>query len=61
MGVPDTGLHVPTLPIKAHASHCPLHGLLQHTASTQYPDLHWLVALQVAPGSDFGLHMPAEQ
>jgi len=34
-GVPVAGVHVPSLPVMSHASHCPSHALSQQTPSTQ--------------------------
>ena len=36
-GLPTTGVHVPALPSTSHASHSPVHALLQQTPSTQNP------------------------
>jgi hypothetical protein len=48
-GVPVTALHVPTRPGSAHASHCPLHAVSQHTPSTQLPERHCEPTEHVAP------------
>jgi hypothetical protein len=34
------GEHVPTRPVTSHASHWPVHALLQHTPSAQLPVAH---------------------
>ncbi len=52
------GLHVPTIPVRLHASQAPLHAVLQQTPSTQLPLPHWLAALHTAPGLSFGTHAP---
>jgi hypothetical protein len=65
VGLPElpeaTGLHVPTLPGRLHASQEPLHAVLQHTPSAQLPLPHWLAAEQVAPADFFGSQTPALQ
>src|SRR5207249_4336521 len=41
--------------------HCPVHALLQHTPSTQNPEVHWFAAPHVAPRPSFGWHTPPPQ
>jgi hypothetical protein len=45
--------HVPLAPLPffavEHALHAPVHELLQHTPSTQYPLWHWLALVQALP------------
>jgi hypothetical protein len=36
-GAPTTGAHVPLVLAPSHASHGPVHAVLQHTLSTQWP------------------------
>lgn len=55
-GTPVAAVHVPTLPSRLHASHCPLQPVLQHTPSTQLPLLHSRVAEHVPPLGRFGTH-----
>jgi hypothetical protein len=35
-----TGLHVPSLPVTLHASHCPAQSPLQQNPSVHFPDTH---------------------
>jgi hypothetical protein len=66
-GVPVTGEHVPTLPATSQASHSPVQAPLQHTPSTQSPDVHEFPVAQALPFPIFGTQMlplhqlPAEQ
>jgi hypothetical protein len=39
-GLPDTGVHVPRLAARLHASHWPAQALLQQTPSAQNVDKH---------------------
>jgi hypothetical protein len=55
------GLHVPTIPVRLHASKAPLHAVLQHTPSTQLPLTHSLAAEQVAALGFLGTHAPPAQ
>jgi hypothetical protein len=56
-GAPTTGMHWPTLPPTSHASHWPVHDVLQHTPSTQLPEPHSVPSEHAVP---FGLlHVPA--
>ena len=41
--------HVPTLPATSHAWHCEPHAELQHTPSTQLPEVHCDAPVQVCP------------
>jgi hypothetical protein len=36
-GAPETAMHVPTLPPTLQASHCPMHAVLQHVPSAEFP------------------------
>ena len=69
-------LQVPMKPVRLHATHEPVHALLQHTPSTHWPELHSQVLLheapllffpvqlepeQYAPGSHWVLEQPPEQ
>jgi hypothetical protein len=57
-GVPErTWVQVPSLPETSHASHCPVHALLQHRPSTQCPLPHSESAAHVAPSGL--LHVPS--
>jgi hypothetical protein len=42
-------LHVPTLPARLQASQAPLHAVLQHTPSTQLPELHMVLEVHAEP------------
>jgi hypothetical protein len=48
-GAPATAMHDPTLPPTLHASHWPLHAVLQQTPSTQFPLPHSALPPHVAP------------
>jgi len=61
MGAPDTAVHVPTVPVRLHASHCPPQAELQHTPSAQLADEHSFAAVHVAPFAFFAVHVPALQ
>jgi hypothetical protein len=52
--LPATGVHVPALPDTSHASHCPVHALLQHTPSTQ----KWLAQAEFVPQDCPALAVP---
>jgi hypothetical protein len=43
------------------ASHAPPQAVLQHTPSTQLPEVHWLAAVQTAPLDSLVVHVPALQ
>jgi hypothetical protein len=60
-GKPVTGVQTPSLPWTSHASHCPVHALLQQKPSTQTSAMHALPPGQGAPWPPFGTQMPAEQ
>jgi len=55
------GAQLPTAPATLHASHVPLHAPLQHTPSTQKPDVHSLAAAQDAPATRLAAHVPPLQ
>jgi hypothetical protein len=57
----ETGLHVPTLPVRLQASHEPPHAVLQQTPSTQLPLPHWLAAEQAVPLVFWGTQVPPLQ
>ncbi len=65
MGLPcppaATGLHMPTLPARLHASHAPPQAALQHTPSTHWPLPHWLLVEHATPFVCLGTHAPALQ
>jgi hypothetical protein len=44
-----TFMHDPTVPVRAHDWHVPVHAALQHTPWAQKPELHSVPAAQVAP------------
>lgn len=48
-GAPVAGVHLPSLPMRAQASHCPSQGVSQHTPSTQRPLAHSSSLVQVTP------------
>jgi len=48
-GAPVFAAHVPTEPATSHASHWPLHAVLQHTPSTHWPLPHSAAAVHVPP------------
>jgi len=48
-GGPLAGEQRPAVPVSLHASHWPLHALLQHTASTQKPDVHSFARRHACP------------
>src|SRR5204862_135997 len=52
---------VPAEPARLHALHCSVQAALQHTPSTQNPDAHWLVPLQLWPPASLGTQAPPEQ
>lgn len=56
---------VPLLPppffAAEHASQTPPHDVLQHTPSTQLPELQLFAVLQAAPTVSFARHAPPEQ
>ena len=54
-------VHVPTKSFASHASHWPVHELLQHTSSTQAPLAHSAFPVQGAPFWAVGVHAPASQ
>jgi hypothetical protein len=60
-GVPVTALQVPFFPVSPHASHGPLHAELQQTPSTQLPERHIEVPVQVAPLATFGAQVVPAQ
>jgi hypothetical protein len=59
-GVPVTAVHVPSLPVRLHASHWPEQLLLQHTASAQKLDWHWPPLVHFVPGGPLLVHCPPE-
>ena len=60
-GAPATAVQVPTALATSHASHCPLHAVLQHTWSAQWPEPHCESPAHAAPALSFATHTPAEQ
>jgi hypothetical protein len=60
-GLPATGVHVPKLPCTSHASHWPVHALVQQTPSTQNPLTHAPFAPHAWPGSSVPWHCPPVQ
>jgi hypothetical protein len=60
IGSPFTILHLPTDPDSLHDWHWPSHLPSQQTPSTQFPDVHWVAAEQLAPLSRVLAHVPVE-
>jgi hypothetical protein len=60
IGSPLTVLHLPTEPVSLHDWHCPSHLPSQQTPSTQFPEVHWVPAEQLAPVSRVLAHVPVE-
>lgn len=56
--MPRTGVHVPAVPALSHASHWPLQLTLQQTPSAHAPEVHSVLAAQVAP-LGFPAQLPA--
>jgi hypothetical protein len=54
-------VQVPRLPERLHASHVPLHALLQHTPSTHCPEAHCPEPAQDVPFAFFVRQVPASQ
>jgi hypothetical protein len=57
-GAPVTGEHVPLVPVRLHASHCPAHAVLQQTPSTQLPLAQSFADAHVAPLAMVPWQMP---
>jgi len=55
------GEHVPTLPAELQTAQPPVHAVLQHTPSTQLPEVHWFPAVHAVPSVRFGAHAPVWQ
>jgi hypothetical protein len=60
-GAPTTGAQVPTVPGLSQAWHCPVHGWLQHTPSTQLPLRQSVDAVQCWLFWPSGTQWPAMQ
>jgi hypothetical protein len=62
-GAPSTGMHVPVALVTLHASHCPVHGVLQQTPSTQNgaPAAQLDEPVQAFPCSMLGVQTPPLQ
>jgi hypothetical protein len=56
-----TTVHVPSLPVRLHASQAPAHAVSQQSPSTQFPLRHCSVARQAAPAASLGTHVPLLQ
>lgn len=54
-------VQVPMLPETLHASQAPPHAVLQHTPSTQLPDVHWALLVQITPLASLGKQLDPEQ
>jgi hypothetical protein len=54
-------LHVPSAPATLHASHVPLHALLQQYPSAQLPERHCAPEVQALPVANSPSHEPALQ
>jgi hypothetical protein len=50
---------VPIAPVTSHAAHWPVHAELQHTPSTQKPDVHCVAPPQDTPSASRATHRPA--
>jgi hypothetical protein len=59
VGVPACCEHVPTSPVSAHDSHCPVHAALQQTPSATKPDVHWSALVALDPFGNLAEHAPA--
>lgn len=59
-GSPRTVLHLPTDPASLHDWHWPSQAPSQQTPSTQFPEVHWLAAEQLAPLSSVFVQVPVE-
>jgi hypothetical protein len=60
--VPATyGVQAPTVPERLHDSHVPAQAPLQHTPSAQFPEAHWLSAVQACPWARLTTQVPPEQ
>jgi hypothetical protein len=55
------GVHLPSVPASAHASHWPLQSLSQHTPSTQCELAHSASIEHFVPSPDCGLQTPPRQ
>ena len=57
--------HVPVTPepffAAVQATHVPLHAVLQHTPSTQFPVAHWFAAAHTSPCPRLAVHVPPAQ
>ena len=51
-------VHVPTVPARLQAWQPLVHDVLQHTPSTQLPDAHSQVLVQVLPSAFVATHAP---
>jgi hypothetical protein len=61
-GAPTTGTQLPAAAFVLHASHCPVHGVLQQTPSTQnVPTGHAALLVQAWPSASRAVHVPALQ
>lgn len=52
---------VPMKPVRLHATHDPLHALLQQTPSTHWPELHSQVLVHDAPFARFAVQVEPAQ
>ncbi len=55
------GVQAPAVLARLQASHAPLHAPLQQTPSAQFPEAHWLSAVQAWPWARFATQVPPEQ
>lgn len=59
--VPDaTDVHVPRLPATLHATHAPVHAVLQQTPSTQPPLAHCDDDVHASPSARSSLHVDCD-
>jgi hypothetical protein len=60
-GAPETNEHVPTDPPTSHAWHCAAQGVLQHTPSMQFVELHCEPEVHADPFESFPPQVPPMQ
>ena len=60
-GAPTVGEHVPSFETTLHAAHCSAQAVSQQYPSTQKPDAHWPLPVQLSPVARFVTHAPSTQ